>query len=217
MIKHETQLVIFDMDGLLIDSEPLWRRAETSVMLSYGIDLKDEDCELVMGLKINEVAQRWIVQFGLKMLTEDELVNNIIGEVLLLMRSETSLLPGVEKVMQYYRSKGIKMCIASSSYLVLIEAIVKKFDLEKYIDKVFSGEFEKLGKPHPAIFLTAAKHYNIPCGNCLVFEDSVNGVKAAKAAEMYCVAVPCFEQCEFKEFENADLKLKSLLDLPEYI
>ncbi len=143
---------------------------------------------------------------------EEELVNQIISEVLLLMKNETKLLPGVEKVMKLYQTKGIKMCIASSSYLVLIEAIVQKFGLNKYIDKVFSGEFEKFGKPHPAIFLTAAKHYNILPGNCLVFEDSVNGVKAAKAAEMYCVAVPCEEQCEFEEFKTADLKLKSLVD-----
>jgi sugar-phosphatase len=99
----------------------------------------------------------------------------------------------------------------------LIEAVVSKLEIKHYFDFCYSAEFEPFGKPHPGIFITAAYKLNAKHHECLVLEDSVNGVIAAKAARMLCFAVPEKEKFMDPKFSIADLTLKSLLELPEHL
>jgi FMN phosphatase YigB (HAD superfamily) len=114
------------------------------------------------------------------------------------------------KVLEHLKSKGNKIALASSSSMELIETVVKKLNLSAYFDQLHSAEKEKFGKPHPGIFITAAESMNAKAHECMVFEDSKNGVIAAKAARMACIAVP--ETLHYNEnwWSIADAKISSL-------
>ncbi|MFN5884404.1 MAG: HAD-IA family hydrolase [Bacteroidota bacterium] len=122
-------------------------------------------------------------------------------------------MPGVYEVLEQCRLAGYKMAIASSSAMRLIEAVTNKLNIRNYFDVMWSAEFEPYGKPHPGIFLSTANKLQTTPENCLVFEDAINGVLAAKAAKMYCIAVP--EEATYHDlrFAIADKKIKSLTQL----
>ena len=102
------------------------------------------------------------------------------------------------------------MALASSSHEILIQTVIKKLSLEKYFLVTRSGQHEKYGKPHPQIFISTAQALNVYPTDCIVFEDSLNGILAAKAARMYCIAVPDIHRFNEPRMAIADLKLKSL-------
>lgn len=203
-------LVIFDMDGLLIDSEPYWKIAEKKVFGKHGLELTDELLRQVMGFRLNEVVKHWydyqpwenpdLIQTELEVLqTVKDLIVDYAGAM-----------PGVYELIQHLKNKGYKIALASSSSMILIEAVVDKLEIRSYFDLLWSAQYEEYGKPHPAIFISVARQLNVPVQKCLVFEDAINGVIAAKAAKMKCVAVP--EEATFNDprFIIADLKIATL-------
>jgi HAD superfamily hydrolase (TIGR01509 family) len=207
--------VIFDMDGLIVDSEPYWRVAESTVFGRLSVAPSREEFEKMMGWQISEVIQNWYnlhpwENFSLKK-TQEEILSEVEKQVKL----NAVLLPGVLDALEFFREKKCVVALASSSPLVLIRGLMNHFGIYDQFNVVCSAEFEDYGKPHPAIFLTAAKHMNVIPTECLVLEDSFNGVIAAKAAKMKCIAVPCKEHFSQTRFDIADLKLKSLEDFSE--
>jgi sugar-phosphatase len=202
--------VIFDMDGLLIDSEPIWREAEKDVFATVGIELSDEMCFKTVGLRIEEVVEFWRRQYPWTNRSNEEVKNDINKKVIELILQKGNALPGVEKLMQFFAGKNIPMAIASGSYYEIIAAVVKKLNLQSFLKVIHSAEEETHGKPHPAVFLHAAKKLDIPVWECLVFEDSFNGIIAAKAARMKVVAVPEDIHRGKLHFHAADLILHDL-------
>ncbi len=202
--------VIFDMDGLLIDSEPIWREAEKDVFATVGIELCDEMCFKTVGLRIEEVVEFWRRQYPWTNRSNEEVKNDINKKVIELILQKGNALPGVEKLMQFFAGKNIPMAIASGSYYEIIDAVVKKLNLQSFLKVIHSAEEETHGKPHPAVFLHAAKKLDIPVWECLVFEDSFNGIIAAKAARMKVVAVPEDIHRGKMYFHAADLILHDL-------
>jgi sugar-phosphatase len=202
--------VIFDMDGLLIDSEPIWREAEKDVFATVGIELSDEMCFKTVGLRIEEVVEFWRRQYPWTNRSNEEVKNDINKKVIELILQKGNALPGVEKLMQFFAGKNIPMAIASGSYYEIIDAVVKKLNLQSFLKVIHSAEEETHGKPHPAVFLHAAKKLDIPVWECLVFEDSFNGIIAAKAARMKVVAVPEDIHRGKMYFHAADLILHDL-------
>jgi sugar-phosphatase len=202
--------VIFDMDGLLIDSEPIWREAEKDVFATVGIELSDEMCFKTVGLRIEEVVEFWRRQYPWTNRSNEEVKNDINNKVIELILQKGNALPGVEKLMQFFAGKNIPMAIASGSYYEIIAAVVKKLNLQSFLKVIHSAEEETHGKPHPAVFLHAAKKLDIPVWECLVFEDSFNGIIAAKAARMKVVAVPEDIHRGKMYFHAADLILHDL-------
>jgi len=201
--------VIFDMDGLLVDSEPLWEKAQIKVFAQFGIKLTIDMCGNVKGMKVNEAMEYWYNIFQWKGKSTKQVENEIMDEMANLMQNVEPL-PGVIDLIDYYYSKNIQMAIASSSYMRLINIVIDKLDIREKIGIVHSGEFEQRGKPAPDIFLTTAKKMNKRPENCIVFEDSVLGVKAAKAAGMTTIAVPFPDNFNNPEFNIADFKTSSL-------
>jgi mannitol-1-/sugar-/sorbitol-6-/2-deoxyglucose-6-phosphatase len=200
--------IIFDMDGLLIDSEILWRKVETSVFSDLGLPLEKIDFNENKGFKINETVQYWYNKFpwsGKDLLTVQQ---EIIDKVEQSIKQEAVKKEGVDEIIKFFQEKGIPMSIASSSPYKIIDTALNKFDIKKHIVAIRSGQDEEYGKPHPAIFISMAKELQVDPTNCLVFEDSFSGVIAAKAAKMKCVAVPVGE--DLKKFQSADLVLSSL-------
>lgn len=207
--------VIFDMDGLLIDSEPVWREAEKEIFSLVGITLTDEMCFQTVGLRIDEVVKHWKNKFPWDNFSEDEIEQRIIFRVIELVNQKCKVLPGVYESIAFFKTKNLPLAIASASAVPIIEAVVEKLGIKNEFKVIHSAQHELFGKPHPAVYLSAAKFLDVHPSSCLVFEDSFNGVIAAKAARMKVVAVP--EDIHYGEsrFFAADHIMKSLLEVNE--
>lgn len=202
--------VIFDMDGLLVDSEPLWQQAEINIFSKIGVQLTREMCASTKGLRINEVVQHWYDTIGWEGKEVETVKSEIVAEVINLINAEASKMPGVDYILSLCKNKSLKLALASSSDMSIIEAVLAKLNLQNTFEVICSGEHEKAGKPAPDIFITAAKKLDIPPEYCLVFEDSVAGVQAADRAGMNTVAVPDSAEYHNEEFSRASLKISSL-------
>ncbi len=207
--------VIYDMDGLLIDSEPFWREAETKVFQSIGLPFNHSMCRQTMGMRIDQVVEYWHRIFNWVSPSVEEVTRNIIEELIALVKKDGKLLPGVLQSIEYFKSHQIPLSIASSSTMEIIEAVVDTLDIRHHFDIIHSAEFEKYGKPHPQVFLTTAEKLNTHPENCLVFEDSKHGMIAGLSARMKVIVVPENPEQDQPWHHLADLKLNTLLDLPK--
>jgi sugar-phosphatase len=225
--------VIFDMDGLLVDSEPLWVRAEIEVFGEVGLVLREDDCALTKGLRTDAVVAYWharrpwtVVPSGApEALAEDaaararraappaEVERRLVARVAALVGAEGRALPGVASALAAARSGGRRVALASSSPELVIRAALARLGLEGAFDAVHSAQHEPFGKPHPGVFLTTADRLGVPPTDCLVLEDSLTGVIAAKAARMACVAVPFDHPRQDPRFVLADAVIGSLEEL----
>ncbi|OYU97204.1 MAG: 2-deoxyglucose-6-phosphatase [Bacteroidetes bacterium B1(2017)] len=209
--------LLFDMDGLLVDSEPYWKIAEKKVFGALGLKLDDELLRQVMGFRLSEVVQYWYRYQPWPNPNFEQTELDIMDCMEEFMRENAKPLPGVMNTLHLAKEKGFKMALASSSSMRLIKAVVETLHIEMYFSVLCSAEFEPYGKPHPAIFITAAEKLGSNPQNCLVLEDSVNGVIAAKAARMLCLAVPEAEKFDDPRFSIADFKAKTLEEFPEIL
>lgn len=182
--------VIFDMDGVLIDSEPLWKIAEIEGFGRVGIDLTHTDCEETVGLRMDEVVKLWYNKVGWDGPSLQEVEDDIIDVLIREIKSQGKALEGVYESLESIRKANLKIGLATSSANRILEVVLEKLDIRSYFDAVHSAEHESHGKPHPAVFLSAAEKLNVHPNDCLVIEDSLNGVIAAKAARMKVVAIP---------------------------
>lgn len=207
--------IIFDMDGLLVNTEPLWQQAETEIFQEMGAPLTKEMCKTMMGRRIDDVVSHWFKTFSLDSKTEREVVLDIQDRMEELIREGIELLPGARDCLDYFYSYNYKIALASSSAMQLINAVIDTTNIRKYFSVIRSGECEVLGKPHPGIFLTALKEMNLTPGEVVVLEDSYHGAIAAKAAKLKTILVPSAEDYENTNTDFVDVKLKSLEDLLE--
>ncbi len=213
---NEIKAVIYDMDGLLVDSEPWWRVAESNIFGKLSVSPTEADFEKMMGNRIQEVITNWYNKHPWPDFSLEKTMNEIVDEVGRLVTENAQLMPGVIESLEYFKEKNIPIALASSSPLRLINRLIAFYGIEKYFVIVRSAEFEKRGKPHPDVFLTTAAALNVAPESCLVFEDSYNGVLAAKAAGMKCVAVPAPEHHAQERFDVADWKWKSLREITNF-
>ena len=209
--------VIFDLDGLLIDSEPLWQEAEILIFKRVNIILTPDLCLRTKGLRIDEVVDYWYQRYPWTNLSKQEVEELIVAKLIELIHLKGKPLPGVDKAIAFIRQQPVKIALASSSSLIIIQAALQKLNLSDTFVRVYSAESETLGKPHPGVYLTTAKQLNILPQHCLALEDSLNGVLAAKAAQMKCIAIPEPLQYNNSKFAIADKILKSLEELDQKI
>lgn len=201
--------VIFDMDGLLIDSEPHWRASHREVLAGHGYHITEDDVRQMAGRRTAEVAQHWQDRFGFSEPSNDQLVAQIVDTVIKRINEQGTAMAGVQQLVKDLYDHGMPMAVASSSSMRLIDVVLERLDIRQYMQAVHSGEHEQRGKPFPDVFLSTAKTLGAEPEQCLVFEDSLNGVKAAKAAGMYCIAVP-EEPYDEQAFSIADRIISSL-------
>ncbi len=204
------QAAIFDMDGLLIDSEPLWQEAEISAFRPLGVPVSPELCRESAGTRLDEVLAMWFRRFGWEGPSVEEMHQRVLDEVTRLMIQKGQALPGVYRVMEDFGAAGIPMAIASSSPPALIQAVVNKLELAPYLTLTHSGSHEERGKPDPAVFLTTARRLGVQPSRCIVFEDAPAGVLAARRAGMRVVAVPSVFPVDDPGFAPAHRVLDSL-------
>ncbi len=182
------QTVIFDMDGVIIDSEPVHHYAYNQLFKQLGIEISPELYASFTGNSTKNIFERLKVIYNL----EDD-VDTLVNAKRDLFNSafdskeDLYLLDGVENLIHDLHQNGMQMVLASSSAKVTIERIFKRFDLNQYFTHKVSGEDFPKSKPHPAIFEQAAFLAQTPRENCIVIEDSTNGIIAANAAGIYCI------------------------------
>lgn len=200
------------MDGLLIDSEPFWRNAQRKAFKTVGITPTTKDFQHTMGTGITEVVQYWHHRQPWEGPSQKDIEALVVDELLRQVREEGKALPGVVATLQLCQKQDVKMALASSSSMEIIDTVLDKLQIREYFDHVQSAEHEPYGKPHPGVFLTTAGFLQVPAHQCMVFEDSPSGVLAAKAAKMHCIAVPDSAAKDHRFIQTADIILDSLKD-----
>jgi sugar-phosphatase len=235
------EAVVLDMDGLLIDTEPVWRSAESAVFAGLGIPLSESDVLGSTGQPIEELIPVWrqrsredgpsgggasgggasgggggarLTDAEVADLTDAEVAGLVVDRVIAHVKAEGEAMPGVVAAIALFGRCGLRLAIASSSPRRLIDAVCGRLGLDG-IEVRCSAMDEARGKPAPDVYLTAARRLGVAPANCLALEDSPNGVAAAKAAGMRCVAVPDPLLAADPRYHRADLVLRSLTDLDE--
>ena len=204
---------IFDMDGLLIDSEILWHEAEIEILGDLGVPLSRDHCRSTKGMFVGEVTEYWYARYPWVGPTPPEVAVTIVDRVIALLLAKGELKPGAEHAIALCARRGLSLAVASSSQYRLIDTALDHFGLRHHFALVHSAEDETWGKPHPAVFLTAAAKLGAAPRRCLVWEDAPAGVLAAKAASMACIAVPEHGEGHQPAFALADVVLGSLLEM----
>lgn len=204
--------VIFDMDGLLIDSEPCWQEAGMETLLQFKVTLTPVQYHHTTGLRTREWLDYWFSHFGIGKeripAAEAALHQHVIEKI----KSNAAPLPGVREIIGFFKDQGFHIGLATSSPLSLVNVVVEKLGIAGEFEAVASAEHLPYGKPHPQVYMDCAEALDVSPLNCLAFEDSFNGLIAAKAARMKCVVVPVADQAHLPKWGAADCKLGSLLD-----
>lgn len=204
------ETVIFDMDGLLIDSEPLWQEAEIKIFSTVGVHLTRELCLQTMGYKIDEVVRYWHNKFPWEGKSFEEMEKEIFEEAIRLIVEKGEAMEGVNYILDFFKERKMRIGLASTSPIRVINTVLNKLNISHYFEVLHSAEFEEYGKPHPAVFINAAKKLDLQPYFCLVFEDSFNGLIAAKAARMKTISIPDKGYSNETKFDISDFKLNSL-------
>ena len=209
------EAVIFDMDGVLIDSEPLWKIAMEKVFSDLGCNLSKNDFQKTVGLRIDEVISFWNKNEQLGIANEKKVEDDIINRMIELVKENPIPLTGVLETLSYLSNKKMKIGLATSSPDNLLRAVLSGLKIAHLFDVAHSAEFEERGKPHPAVYLATANKLNVDPHRCLVIEDSLNGVISGMAAKMKVVCIP--EKTHVKEprLEVADFMFEDMLMMLE--
>ena len=212
-MTKEIKAVIFDMDGVLIDSEPLWRKAMIEGFASIGVLITEEDCKKTTGNRLKEVVEYWFEKLNIHDVLPTEIEHRIINMLVKLINNEGKAISGVIEVINFCNNKNIKIGLATSSSNQLMEAVLEKLNLKNTFKSSISAENMEYGKPHPEVFLNCASQLQISPLECIVIEDSINGVIAAKAAFMRVIALPEQENINNHKFSIADYKLNNMQEV----
>ncbi|SEI82504.1 sugar-phosphatase [Dyadobacter koreensis] len=201
---------IFDMDGLLIDSEPIWTEAATEVMqkvnfkLTHDLKLQTTGLSIKLFLEFCYRIQPWNTP------ERDELEHDILTIATRNIIAHAKPMPGAIALVKNLYAENIKLAVASASHMELIEAVLKRLEIIDYFQTWHSGELEEHTKPHPAVYISTAAKLGIPVHECIAFEDSFTGLRAAHAAKMITICVPNPEVYDDPKFDLAHYKLRSL-------
>ena len=208
--NNEIDAVIFDMDGILIDSEPLWRRAEVVAFNAVGVPMVEDDGFLTIGLRTDEVVEYWYARHPWEGVSKKEVEARLVREVIALIESEGEAMPGALDTLAAARAGGYKVGLASSSSSEIIAAVLNRLGIAESFDVTQSAEHEPYGKPHPAVYIECAARLGVDGNRCVAIEDSPAGVLAAKAARMQCIAIPAAEMESDRRYCIADVRLDAL-------
>ncbi len=207
--------LIFDMDGLLVDSEPFWQEAEMDIFGRLGVPLDLERCRETQGLRAGEVVAHWHRLYPWPDEPLGEVTDRLVHRVAALIEARGEPMPGALAAVRLAQSQGVRTALASSSPYPNIHAVLRRLHLVDEFEVVRSAEDEPYGKPHPAVYLRTAELLGVPPHRCAAVEDSVNGVISAKAARMRCLAVPHPSARLDPRFGIADIVIDSLEEMTE--
>lgn len=215
-ILFKSQAAIFDMDGVLVNSEPIWQHAEQQVLSEYGLDLPAIHKKyglVTTGIRINEAIDLYSRLEPNKKIPVNKAVERILDQVISRVIETKPILPGVLESLALCQTLGLKIGLASSSPMRLIDAVTETLNITSFFEQRLSAETLEYGKPHPDVYLLTAEKLSVDRMKCVTLEDSIAGMIATKAAGMRSIVIP-----EEANFHNpkwclADVKLNSLMEL----
>lgn len=201
-VPKKIKCVIFDMDGVIIDSEEIHKKAYYETFVSIGVVVSNDLYKTITGSSTINAFQKLVAHFKLD-LNPEELVTEKRKRYVNFFENDPTLhlVKGVEELIQHCYHKGFTLVLASSSAMVNIDRVFNRFNLTKYFKAKISGADLTASKPHPEIFEKAALLGNTPKENCIIIEDSDNGIKAANAAGIFVFG--------YKNPMSADQNLKN--------
>jgi len=211
-----TQAVLFDMDGILLDSEPLWEDAVKESLAFYGVDYDElhRKYQLVTtGIRIDQVVDLYCKIVPEQKIPPKQMVDKIIDLVIDKILVTKPILPGVNEALALCHALGLKVGLASSSPMKVIEVVTDCLGITSQFDIRVSAEKLAYGKPHPVVYLCAAEKIAVDPLNCLTIEDSLAGMIATKAARMTSIVVPAICDRHLPQWCLADYHLSSLFEL----
>jgi HAD superfamily hydrolase (TIGR01509 family) len=202
------------MDGVIVDSEPLHLLAFQKFFQNHNVAYTEEHNREFLGTKDVVMAEILIERFNLPEKPQTVVAGkeHYLSQ---LLKEQGVARPGLDKILESASQLGLPMAVASSATLATIHLVVDMLNVRQYFKSLTSGEEVEHGKPSPDVFLLAARRLGVDPEHCLVIEDTLNGIRAAKAAGMWCIAIPC-QATMHQDHSLADLQLSSLseVDLP---
>lgn len=202
---------VFDMDGVLIDTEPVWRRVERDVFARVGVNLTEEQLRETWGLRIEDLVEHWYRARGWKDVRPRAVQHEIVREMADYVREHGVPLPGAVEAVRMAHESSLHVGIASSSSRPIIDAVVQRLGIAAMVDTTCTADEETLGKPDPAVYLTAAQRLGVEPLECVAIEDSPFGVVSAKRAGMICIAVRT-DAVDPAAIADADVIIDSLVE-----
>lgn len=203
------------MDGVIINSEPYWRQAIISSFQKVGLNFTEDMCRETMGMRVYEVIEYWHIKTPWQGMSLKDVETDLLKTVTQLIMNNGVAMSGLIESIQFFKQKGFKVALASSSSNALIDASLTKLGVKSEFEVINSAEHLTYGKPHPEVFIKTALQLEVNPIECLVIEDSFNGVLAGKAANMKVIAIPDDENKNDNRFVIADYNLNNLNEILE--
>jgi HAD superfamily hydrolase (TIGR01509 family) len=203
---------VFDMDGVLIDTEPVWRQVELDVFARVGVTLTDEQLRDTWGMRIEEVVDHWYQERPWNGIRPHAVQREIVREMVEYVRNDGVPMPGALQAIDIARGAGLRIAIASSSSRELIDAVIDRLGIVDLVDAVCTADDEVRGKPDPAVYLSAARALDVLPSCCVAIEDSPVGVTSAVAAGMRCIGVRSHGDLS-GDISHAHVVIDSLLEI----
>ncbi|CAM3379176.1 hexitol phosphatase HxpB [Flavobacterium chungbukense] len=180
--------IIFDMDGVLVDSEPLWQKAEFEIFSSLGVHVTEELAMTTKTMTTREVTEFWRNRYEWKNISVQQAEDRVISRVIELIENENCEIDGIGNFVKLIKDQGYRIGLATNSPYKIIPVVLKKLKLTHYFDAVSSSDSEPNGKPDPSVYLTTSCKLEVDPEHCIAIEDSFNGMLAAKRAGMKVAA-----------------------------
>lgn len=201
---------VFDMDGLMIDSQPYWQDAQLQILQPLGVPITRQDTIDTTGMRIDDIVRDCFASSPWEGPSQTEVNNRITQRVIELVEEHQPVMPGLQHAIDVCRRRDLRLAVASSSPMKLIEATLRTLQLRDLFDAVVSGADLPFSKPHPAVYINAAETLGVDPTDCLALEDSFVGLLAAKSARMKTIIVPEPSARDDPRFVIADLQINSL-------
>jgi HAD superfamily hydrolase (TIGR01509 family) len=209
--------VIFDLDGVLADSEPWWNQIDTKLLADHGITYRGEHHQHVLGVSYRIAVEFYKNAFHISASVEELMCRR--GEIATeFFANKVGLFPSAKTTLGQLREMKLRLALATSSVGKSVYPFLQRTGIKSFFDVTVTGDEVERGKPHPDIYLQTAKQLGMAPEACLVIEDALAGVAAAKAANMLVAAIPDTRFVDPREYENAvNYVLKSLSEIPAVI
>ncbi len=203
---------VFEMDGVLSDTEPVWRQVAFEVFARVGVTLTDEQLRNTWGMRIEEVVDHWYQERPWNGIRPHAVQREIVREMVEYVRQQGVPMVGALEAIETARSIGLRIAIASSSSRELIDAVVDRLGIAALVDAICTADDEERGKPDPGVYLSAAQALDVIPSRCVAIEDSPVGVSAAVAAGMRCIGVRSHGDLS-GDISHAHVVLDSLVEI----
>lgn len=207
------EAAVFDMDGLIIDSQPYWQTAELEVLRTLGVPITRQDTIDTTGMRADEIVQICYEKSPWDSESREEVCDRIVARVIELVDQHKPAMPGLNHAIGVCQQQGLKLALASSSPMKLIHATIDALSLRDVFQVVTSGAELRYAKPHPEVYLNACDALGVQPGRSVALEDSFVGLLAAKAAQMKTIVIPEQSVANDPRFVLADHTLNSLEEL----